>query len=105
VVGVVDGVAAGNSTLTIATVAESLRTLNLLDSTMKNLASLLSRAFLDHLLGDPVGWQFIYRKHDPHPSITMTPTNFIPDDDLLHACTPLPNHLPFPTFPDQSFFF
>jgi hypothetical protein len=83
----VDSVAAGNSTLTIAAVAELLRTLNLLDSTMKNLASLLSRAFLDHLLGDPVGWQFIYRKHDPQPSITMTPTNFIPDDDLQHACT------------------
>jgi hypothetical protein len=53
---------------------------------MKNLASLLSRAFFDHLLENPVGWQFIYRKHDPEaPSITMTPTNFIPEDDLQHA--------------------
>jgi len=88
---------AGNSSsLTIAGVADLLKTLNLLDSTMKNLASLLSRAFLDHLLENPVGWQFIYRKHDPQPSITMTPTNFVPSDDLKHACN---SHCPpFPSF-------
>lgn len=53
---------------------------------MKSLASLLSRAFLDHLLENPVGWQFIYRKHDPiTPSITMTPTNFVIADLTPHA--------------------
>ena len=53
---------------------------------MKSLASLLSRAFLDHLLENPVGWQFIYRKHDPsNPSITMTPTNFTLPDLTPHA--------------------
>ena len=88
---------AGNSSsLTIGRVADLLKALNLLDSTMKNLASLLSRAFLDHLLENPVGWQFIYRKHDPQPSITMTPTNFISSDDLQHACNLPP--LLFPTF-------
>ena len=70
----------------ITAVAELLKTLNLLDSTMKSLATLLSRAFLDHLLENPVGWQFIYRKHDPsNPSITMTPTNFTLPDLTPHA--------------------
>ena len=87
---------AGNSSsLTIGRVADLLKALSLLDSTMKNLASLVSRAFLDHLLENPVGWQFIYRKHDPQPSITMTPTNFISSDDLQHACKLLPFCLPY----------
>ena len=82
-------VASNSTMLTITTVAELLKELNLLDSTMKSLASLLCRAFLDHLLENPVGWQFIYRKHEPsNPSITMTPTNFTLPDLTPHARIP-----------------
>ena len=81
--------ASPSQTLSITTVADLLKSLNLLDSTMKSLASLLSRAFLDHLLENPVGWQFIYRKHDPsNPSITMTPTNVTLPDLIPYACKP-----------------
>lgn len=75
-------------TMTIAAVADLLKSLNLLDETMKSLTSLLSRAFLDHLLQNPVGWQFIYRKHDPvAPSITMKPTNLTLADLTPHGRT------------------
>jgi hypothetical protein len=61
---------------------------------MKSLASLLSRAFLDQLLQNPVGWQFIYRKNDPQkPSITMTPTNLILANLTPHARNPPLYHL------------
>ena len=83
--------------LSISMVADLLKTFNLLESTMKSLASLLSRAFLDHLLENPVGWQFIYRKHDPlRPSITMTPTNLVPTDLAPHACPSSISFLPRP---------
>ena len=75
----------------IETTAELLRSLGLLESTMKSLGSLLSRAFLDHLLENPVGWQFVYTKHDPTaPSITMRSTNYITEDLTPHGCTSLP---------------
>jgi hypothetical protein len=74
------------TTLTIVAVADLLKSQNLLNETMKSLSSLLSRAFLDHLLENPVGWQFIYRKHDPTtPSITMKPTNIILADLTPHG--------------------
>ena len=90
-------VATETSTLSIGAVAELLKSLGLLEGTMKTLASLLSRAFLDHLLSNPVGWQFIYRKHSPtDPSITMTPTNLLLPDLTPHARNPpyLPRPLP-----------
>jgi hypothetical protein len=74
------------TTLSIAAVVQLLQSLNLLESTMKSLTSLLSRAFLDHLLQNPVGWQFLYRKHDPiAPSITMQPTNLVLADVAPHG--------------------
>jgi hypothetical protein len=77
-------------TLAITAVAELLKSLNLLEEAMKSLASLLSRAFFDHLLENPVGWQFIYRKHEPTtPSITMTPTNFVIADLTPYARIPI----------------
>src|SRR5271170_3467886 len=91
-------VAMETSTLSIGAVAELLKSLGLLEETMKTLASLLSRAFLDHLLSNPVGWQFIYRKHSPtDPSITMTPTNL-----LLEALTPHARNPPPPNLPPQT---
>src|SRR5271154_4929654 len=88
------------STLSIGAVAELLKSLGLLEETMKTLASLLSRAFLDHLLSNPVGWQFIYRKHSPtDPSITMTPTNLLLEDLTPHARNPPPQHTPPPPPP------
>jgi hypothetical protein len=57
-----------------------------LDSAMRSLSSLLSRAFFDHLLSNPVGWQFIYRKHDPNsPSIRMHPTSYTLADLTPHG--------------------
>jgi hypothetical protein len=77
-----------NQPMTIGAVADLLKSLNLLESAMKTLASLLSRAFMDHLLENPVGWQFIYRKHDPTmPSITMKPTNLVIPDLTPHGRT------------------
>ena len=56
---------------------------------MKSLATLLSRAFLDHLLENPVGWQFIYTRSDvTKPSITMKPTEIVLSDLIPHARNP-----------------
>jgi len=75
------------SFLSVVSVAELLDRLNLLESSMKTLSSLLSRAFFEHLLANPVGWQFIYQKHDlTAPSITMTPTNLTLANLAPHAC-------------------
>lgn len=72
----------------IETMADLLESLGLLESTMKSLGSLLSKAFLDHLFENPVGWQFVYTKHDPTaPSITMRSTNYITEDLTPHGCT------------------
>jgi hypothetical protein len=78
--------------MSIDTTAELLQSLGLLESTMKSLGSLLSRAFLDHLFENPVGWQFVYTKHDlTAPSITMRPTNYTTPDLTPHGCiSPFP---------------
>ena len=74
----------------IEATAELLQSLGLLESTMKTLGSLLSRAFLDHLFENPVGWQFVYTKHDPTaPSITMRPTNYTTTNLTPHGCISL----------------
>ena len=73
--------------LEIVGIAQLLDSLNLLESVMKSLSSLLSRAFLTPLLSNPVGWQFIYRKNDPtNPSITMKPTNYTLPNLIPHGC-------------------
>ncbi len=75
--------------MTIDSIASLLSSLGLLESTMKSLANILSRAFLDHLFENPVGWQFVYTKHDPTaPSITMRPTDYRTEDLTPHGCIP-----------------
>jgi hypothetical protein len=75
--------------MTIDSTASLLSSLGLLESTMKSLANILSRAFLHPLFENPVGWQFVYTKHDATaPSITMRSTNYTTEDLIPHGCIP-----------------